>query len=105
MLLFLGFSGEAFHCTGMSVLLVLKSALHNTYQRAQHLLLLSEGHVLVLVVVAMSLDCSQIISKTSLAIGLGTVTYRKHASSAELALPSGCAWSRYSWTSSSEQTS
>lgn len=105
MLLFLGFSGEAFHCTGMSVSLLLGSALHNTYQRAQHLLLLSERQILVLFVIAMSLDCSSIVSRASLVNSLGTVTHRKHASSAELALPFGCAWSRCSWTSSSELAS
>jgi hypothetical protein len=49
----------------------------------------------------MSLDCSQFISKASVVNGLGTVTYRMHASSAELALPFGCVWSHCSWTSSS----
>ena len=65
--LFLGFSGEAFHCLGLAIVLSLVAwqdcksmGFFLTYLLAELLLLLLEGQVLVLV--AMSLDCCLLVS-------------------------------------------
>lgn len=63
-LLFLGFSGEAFHCMHLSV--IFRVCTPSTYKLAQHLLLLSERHILVLVVITMSSDCRPLSANLAL---------------------------------------